>query len=256
MKLLGNKVLVRITKDNRDSIFTKEITRDDGSKVKLFLTVDAKDDEDRKSELFVQTGIIEAVGTGEYDEDGTFIEVGDVRVGDIAIVDYQVCNMKDNIYSKDDNGDVVYWIIATTTIHNKDLIAYANRKKTDGKRTHISDRAVYKKGDYNDLSMLLGIIRDDKLIPRTPYVFLEHQSITVGKTTKHGIYYEEKNKILKRRILSLSDESANNYSIEEEDNILINNSDVFNVKYYNKTIDVCHDRDIMAKQEYVKHPIQ
>lgn len=249
MKVLGNRVFVRITKENRENIFSKEITRNDGSKVKLFLTVDAKEDEDRKSALFVQTGIIEGVGDGAYnDEDGSFIDVGDIRIGDTAILDYQVCNLDRQLVSSDDNGDV-YWISATTTYHTYDNIVYANRRNP---KMPQRDQIAFKKGDYNELSMLLGIVRNDKLIARSPYVFLEHQTNIIGITTKQGIYYEEKHRVLNRRILAVSNESTSKFGMKEGETVLIDDADIFTVKFGNRTVDCIHDNDVLAKSSLLE----
>lgn len=240
MKVLGNRVFVRITKENRDSIFGKEITREDGSKVRLFLTVDAKEDEDRKAQLFVQTGIIEGVGTGAYhNEDGSFIPVGDVQVGDTAIINYTVCNSNDQIISKDDNGEL-YHVLATTTYHTKTKVIEADRKN---KR----DQIAYMKGDYEELSPLLGVLRGDKLIARAPYVFLEHQSNVIKVISKQGLHYQEKHKILKRRILSISKESSEKFYIDESDVIICDDFDLFSVKIGDRTIDCIQDRDVMCR---------
>src|SRR6202000_1679378 len=134
MKLTKDKVFIRITKNSRDSIFSKEITRDDGSKVRLWTNVEAGEIDDRRATLFVQTGIVEAVAEN----------ISDILVGDIAIIDYKLCNLDDHIVYKD-GDDVVYWLNAKTTYHHEDLIAYASRK---GNR----DQIAYLKGDYDNLS--------------------------------------------------------------------------------------------------------
>lgn len=232
MKLLGDKILVRITKENRESIFSKEITRDDGTKVKLFINTPAQDDMDeRKSRLFVQTGIVEAISD----------EVKGVKVGDIALLDYQLCNSVANFFSKDDNGEV-FWLNATTTYHESDFVAYQTRRS---KR----DQIVHSRGDINELSMLLGIIRGDKLIAREPYCFFIHLPITRIITSETGIEYQEKDTILRRKVLAISEESSKKFNINIDDNVLVDDRDIFMVEYDGKKIDCIQAEDILATEE-------
>jgi hypothetical protein len=226
MKVIGNKIFVRITKNDRDSIFSKEITRNDGTKTKLFLTVDAKDDEDRKSELFVQTGIIEFVGDS----------IEGISVGDIAILDYQVSNLRHQLIKEDEEGQL-FWINPNTTYYDHTKVVYADRSR-QGSR----DSIVYNKGDYDEISMLLGIIRNEELIPISPYVFLTHESPIVMVVTKSGLLVEETHRLLYRNVISAPDNSM----VRKDETILIDDADVFYVKIGNKKIDCIFESDILA----------
>lgn len=230
MKVIGQKIFVRITKENRENIFSKEIVRHDGSKTKLFLTVDAKDEEDRKSELFIQTGIVEAVGD----------TVEGINVGDTAILDYQVCNLKSQLVKEDEDGQV-FWINPTTTYYDHTQVIYKNRSHEMSR-----DTIVYNKGDYDDISMLLGIIRNEELIPLSPYVFLTHETPIVMVVTKSGILSEERHRLLYRNIIAVSEESTDNFTVKNGDTVLVDDADIFSVKVDGKKVDCLFDRDIMA----------
>lgn len=234
MKLLGDKIIVRITKENRESIFSKEITRNDGTKTKLFINVAAQSEVDeRYNSLFVQTGVVEMVGE----------KVSGVIPGDIALLDYQLCNSERNLFNKDENGEQ-YWLNATTTFHKKTEIAYQNRRSR-------RDQIVHKVGDIDEMSMLLGVVREDKVIARRPYVFLENLPVKLIKETKMGIQYTETQKILTRRVLGVDSETTKRFSIKEGDNILVDDSDIFLVKYGSNKVDCVNEEDCIG----VKHDV-
>lgn len=231
MKLLGDKIIVRITKEGRESIFSKEITRKDGKKIKLFINVPALDDMDeRKSRLFIQTGIVEQVSD----------KVKGIQVGDIALLDYQLCNSERNFVSKDDDGEL-YWLTATTTYHKDTLIANQTRRT---KR----DQIVHTKGDVNDLSMLLGIIRNENIIARRPYVFLENIPPTLVKTTGMGLVYQETQKVFSRNILAVDPETTKIFFINEGDSVMVNDADIFLIEFDGKRIDCIQDEDVLTKE--------
>lgn len=239
MKLLGNRILVRITKENRESIYSKEIIRNDGTKTKLFINVAAQDDKDaRGSSLFVQTGIVEMVSD----------EVKDVQVGDIALLDYQLCNSVINFFSKDEKGEL-YWLNATTTYYDHTEVAYQTRRSR-------RDQIVFSKGEIDELSMLLGVIRNDELIARAPYVFLLHLPVMRILTTDSGIVFQEKDKIVTREVLAISDDSTKKYGIEKGDNVLAADADIFMVEYDGKKIDCIHDSDVMANADELKKAVK
>jgi hypothetical protein len=228
MRLTKNKVFIRITKESRDSIFSKEITRDDGSKVKLWTNVEAMDNDDRRATLFVQTGIVEAVADN----------LTDIKVGDTAIIDYKLCNMDDHVVYKD-GEDIVYWLEAKTTYHEDDLIAYASRK---GNR----DQIAYLKGDYDTLSMLLGVVSHGRVYAREPYVFLEHQSNVISKVSPAGILYSETQSNYHRKVLASSPESHKNYGISPGNDVLVHDMDIFMVKLEDQQFDCICDVDGFA----------
>lgn len=228
MRLLKDKVFIRITKESRDGVFSKEITRHDGTKVKLYTNVEAGEVDDRRATLFTHTGIVEAVSDN----------VKGVKVGDTAILDYKVCNLDDRIVSKNKNG-TVYWLEAKTTYHDEDLIAYANRRSP-------RDQMAYAKGDYDNISMLLGVFRDDKILAREPYVFLDHESNTIAKVSAAGIIYSETQSHYQRTVLASSPESQKYYGLHPGDTILVHDYDVFLVKIGGMSFDVVCDADALC----------
>lgn len=242
MKLLGDKIIVSFTNESIESIYQgKEITRDDGSKVRLFIATPANDDDDRKSALTVNTAFVTHVSE----------EVKDIQVGDLAIVNYDLFNSKNNIVEDRGGEGISYWLNSSTRYHDTTLTAYANRKS---KR----DQIVFEPGDIDEMSFLLGIIRGDKLIARSPIVFIDHTSNELEKVTGSGLIYTEKLKTFTRRVLAISDQTGKNKNISEGDQVLVADYDVFEIKidYYGKTIDAIYEQDIIGKiVKGAKYPI-
>lgn len=238
MQVIGDKVLIRFTNEAKESIFSKWIQRDDGSKVQLFINVDADSGDERKMGLFVQTGIIEDFGKGYYCKyTGDFMPVKNLQKGDIAIVDYMLCNDESRIFYKDESGDV-FWTNAITTYHEKEEIVYANRRTP-------RDTIIAKKGDIDVLSALYGVIRGDELIARPPFIFLNHEPNVIQKVTAMHIVYKEEEKVFTRKVLSCSPESTKKYVIENGDEILVRDEDIFSIKLENRKIDCVMDMDVL-----------
>jgi co-chaperonin GroES (HSP10) len=152
-----DNVLIKITKDERDKLFKKKIKRDDGSECELFLTVEPDKQDDRRSTIYVQTGIVMAVGSN----------VKDVLVGDTAIMNYTTDN-NETIIVGYDNGNKLVVIDGNTTYHDSDDVVDANRRSP-------RNTILNKKDDYDTISPLLGVVRNDEIIARMPYVFLSHE---------------------------------------------------------------------------------
>lgn len=228
LKVFGDKILVKISNEEREKLFKKKIRRDDGTEVELFINVPATDHADERTHsLFVNTGIVMGVGD----------DVEGIKVGDIAILDFQVSNLISNFVYKDGDDDV-FWINATTTYHTSDMVAYANRRSP-------KDQIVHKRGDYDELSMLLGVVRGDKFYAREPYVFLNHESNSVTMVGAGGIIYTQTDKILKRSILSVSDQTALKFRVSNGDTIAVDDRDVFDINLNGKKITAVNDQDML-----------
>lgn len=230
MKVLHDKIFVKITKENRESIYTKEILRNDGQKVLLWKTVPALDEiDERLSSLFVQSGVVSAVGEN----------VDWIKEGDIALLNYDVCNSRERLVSKDDTGST-YYLEVTTTYHKDEMVAYQTRNSR-------RDQIVHSKGDYDYLSSLLGILRGNELIPNTPYIFFANEPNTISLVSASGILYSEKQKILRRTVLAISQDSSERFNIKKGDEILVDDYDIFSVKLdETHFIDCVNDMDVLC----------
>lgn len=221
-------VLIKITKESRDNIFKRQFTREDGTKGHIFIGVDDDSQKDRKATIYVSAGTVMSAGEN----------VKTVQPGDLACVHYSVDN-NDDIIIGYDGPDKLVVVDAVTTYHTDDLIIEANRK---GART----QAAYLKGDYENISSLLGVIRDNELIAMEPFVFLNHESNEVAKVTRTGILYTEKQTILEREIIALSETSKEKFRLKKGDAILCHDYDTFSVMIDDKQVSCINDVDIMV----------
>jgi len=230
-KLIPNPdfVLIKITKESRESLFRKRIIRDDGTPALLFITVDENTLNDRKAEIFVSGGQVIEAGAN----------VENVLPDDTAIIHYLVDN-NDDIIVGYDGADKLVVVDAITTRHEDDNIVHENRK---GNRT----QAVWFKGDYDNLSSLIAVVRDSNIHPREPFVLLEHKSNVVGKVTRSGLIYYETEMVIEREVLSVAKESTENYDIVPGMKVLVNDFDVFSVMIDGKKFSCINDVDVLAR---------
>lgn len=226
----ARKVIIRIKKEDRENIFSKIITRHDGSKTRLFLTVAPTDVTDnRNNEIYVSIGEVVLVGS----------EVKGVEVGDIALVDYTCDTSSELIIAIEDNGDRLYCIEGVTTFHKDDLWINASRKNP-------TDRPVWLKGDIDNQSPLLGIIRNDKIISRNGMCFIDHVNNKKMVVTNSGLEYEYDQKVVQHKLLAASEESIENYGLDLNREILVKEADVFSVKLPDNSYCQCvFDADIL-----------
>ncbi len=228
MKPINGNVIVKITKQQWNDLFVKKIKRDDGSVVDLFVNVEAQETDDRRFTLNIQSAEIIAVADG----------IEDVFPGDIALIDYSVSNEDSNLIEKNDEYEL-RCIAGITTVHDKDEVLFANRRSPKPK-----DQVLAKAGDYNQISPLLGVVRNDSIIARYPYIFLHHESNLLSKVSASGLLYQEEQMIYERKVLA----SGEDFIIPGEV-LILRDFDVFQVKFSDKKFDVVFSRDILAKKE-------
>lgn len=223
-----NCVVVKITKESRDALFFKKIMKDDGSEIDFIIDTPAENEDERSARIFVSTGIIISVGSN----------IKNVKPGDIGILEYILDN-DESIIIGYENEDKIIVVNAVTTRHEEDNIVYANRKIK-------KNQTVWKRGDYNVTSGLLGVIRNKELISVDPYVFLNHESTLISKVSAAGILYSEKQKILKREILAISEESKKRINAANGDKVLVDDFDLFDIVIDGKKISAINDIDIIS----------
>lgn len=219
-----DRILVKISKRQAEDLTSKWIVRDDGTKVKLFLEPEYEKGYDRRWQQNVSVGTILAVGEN----------VENIYPSDIAILDYTSQN-DDDILVGFFKGDQIISIVARTTYEQKDAIPDSNGLK------------AWKKGDFLIMSQVLGVIRNDKVIAFSPYVFLESKSNLIVVVMANGKILETKEDISQRKILSISEETF--YSAGDE--ILIKEEDIFFREIDGNQMSVVFDRDIIGKKNKV-----
>jgi hypothetical protein len=220
-----DRVLIKIMKEQRDRLFSKLITNHEGKQVELFFATPAEENEDRRFEQSVHWGTVIAVGSA----------VSGMKVGDAAILDYLV-DASDKDEAGYDKGDKLLSVKALTTYHTSDL------RTSDGKRF------IHNNGDFDQISPILGMIREDKVIAREPYVIFLHTPSVIKRIEGVGISLEEKPTFLKREVLAVHDGAP----YKAGDNVIIHDRDVVDRTYEGKAMQVAFSRDVVAVST-IKH---
>lgn len=179
-----NRILIRITKEQIENLISKQITKADGTKARLFFEhLHFNEGEDRRFQQNVSVG--EVIGVG--------VNIRDIQIGDTVILDYLVSNQTEDVigYFK---GDQLICILAHTTYHE------SGSPMVDG-------RQAWSKGDFNDISGILGVVRGDKLIPFDPYIFLEYKSDYLKILSMDGENMRSKEPVIKRSVLAAPEDS-------------------------------------------------
>lgn len=216
-----DKVLIKITKQSWDDLFCKWIVRDDGSKCQLFTQLEESEGFDRRYGQNVSTGVIVAVGEN----------ITDVYPSDTAILGYLISNDIDCLVGFV-NGDRIVCIDKHTTYH-----AFDSKPQIDGRKAFV-------KGDFDIVSNLIGVVRNDKLLAFDPYVFLVHKSNLIISVLGNGRIKETVETISEREILSAPGTSG--YS--DGDIILVKEEDIFSRNIGGKDISIVMKQDILLKK--------
>jgi co-chaperonin GroES (HSP10) len=223
-------IIIKISKESRDNVFKRKFKNDAGEEMVLFLPTPTEKLDANHSEYFVTCGEVYGVGA----------EVKNIFIGDIGIVNYQVDNDEEIIVGYEGEDKLIV-IKPFTTRCEKEIVAYANRRSN-------RDQIVQSVGDYDELSQLIGIIRGEELIAIDPYIFLKHEETIVSKKTKSGIHYTEDEKIIKREILAISEESEKRTNLKKGQFVIMDDFDVFNATLEDRVVSCINDVDIMAPE--------
>ena len=215
-----NKVLIKITKGNWNSVFSKYIKDKNGKEVELFIDIEEASGFERRFQQNVSIGKVVAVGTN----------VAGVLPGDMAIIDYVVTGTDDYTVGFI-NGERMVCIDAETKYHTEDSVPNLNGMNT------------YNKGDFDEISLLYGIVRDKKAYSRTPYVFLVHENPLKLRATASGSIFEEMETMCTRTVLASNEGSI----CKEWDRVVVKESDITErITSDNKTISVVFEQDLIA----------
>ncbi len=229
LKPMPDRAILRITAKERESIYTKNYIRPDGTPFSLIVTVDEAAGFDRKATLYAKTAEVVSVGR----------QVKNIQAGDIAILDYKVDN-DESLLLGWENGDKYVSVRAVSTYYKEDTWAYADRRNP-------KDIRVTRKDGLESVSDILGCIRGDKLIANDPYVFIEHREQGKKKTAS-GIEYKDASKVAETKVLDVSLESSKKYGVEAGRTVSVKFDDLFDVELPDGKICACNDEDILVQQ--------
>lgn len=214
------RVLIKVTQDEWNDMFSIWITRNDGSRVQLFTDVEEEQGYDRRFRQNVSVGTVLAAGS----------QVSGVMKGDVAIIDYMVTGGDDNVIGVHMNNRLVS-ILAHSTYHDKD-----SAPMLDGRKT-------WKKGDFDHVSTLLGVVRMGKIKAFSPYVFLKYENPYKMEVGSSGILHITQDGICEREVLSAHPDSG----FVDGDKVLVRESDLFSRFIDKKEISVVFENDILLK---------
>jgi co-chaperonin GroES (HSP10) len=231
MKLIADKILIRITAELRNTIYSKDIVSSTGEVIKMWKAVRETDQMDeRASFLNVQTAIVEDVSD----------KVSWIKKGDIALINYDICNSELRV-AYHDGDDTVFFLEVNTTYHQEDEIAWQTQKSKRDQITHAA-------GEYNELSGLLGVIRNGELIANSPFVFLDYEDVNQTMVSPSGVMYEKQNKIIERKVIAISEESTLKFGVKKGDVVTVDDYDLFPVKIDEEHgIEAVNDIDILCR---------
>src|ERR1700733_6815612 len=174
-----NRVLIRITRQQIEDLTSKEIKKSDGTTARLFFEPILFDKSfERSYQQNVSIGSV--VGVGD--------DVQDVIVGDTVILDYLSTSLADDMIGAV-SGDTMISIVAKTTYHKTSSVL-------------INARRAWVKGDYDNISRILGIVRGDELIPFDPYIFLEYKADYIKILSMRGEAMRSSEGVVQRRVIA------------------------------------------------------
>lgn len=215
-----DKILIKITKANWNSVFSKYIKDKNGKEVELFIDIEEASGFERRFQQNVSIGKVVAVGTN----------VSGVLPGDMAIIDYVVTGTDDYTVGFV-NGDRMVAIDAETVYHTEDSVPNLNGMNT------------YNKGDFDTISLLYGIVRNKVAYSREPYVFLVHENPLKLRVAESGSFFEEMETMCTRTVLASNEDSI----CKQWDKVVVKEGDITErITQDNKTISVVFEQDLIA----------
>lgn len=220
-----NKVLIKISKEQLENICSKIITRDDGTKARLFSEPEYEEGFDRRYQQNVSAGTVVAVGSN----------VKSVRPSDVVILDYLATNNIDILIGAV-KGDKLICVNVDTTYHQNSAPPLLN------------GRRAWVKGDYDYLSPIYGVIRNGKMIAFDPYIFLVYRTNKIVKVLANGQVLETKEDLSEREVLSAPPGNA----FRDGDVILVKEADLTDREVNHRKISVIFKNDIICKKEFLK----
>ena len=214
------RVLIKITQDEWNNLFSIWITRHDGARVQLFTDVEEEQGYERRFKQIVSVGTILAAGN----------QVSGIMKGDVAIIDYMVTGGDDNLVGVQ-GGHRIVSILAHSTYHEKD-----SKPMLDGRKT-------WKKGDFDHLSTLLGVVRMGKIKAFHPYVFLKYEPPYRMEVTDGGMMMPVHDGVCEREVISAHPDSG----LVDGDRVMVKEADLFSRFIDKKEISVIFESDVLVK---------
>jgi hypothetical protein len=225
MKLPRNRILIEITEEDRDKIFKKVITSTTGEEFTLFRQTEEKN---RNTDRFYSQTV----------NMGRVLQVADdckqVKVDDIVLFD----NLVDS-----DEGIIVEQsvfrkkivILESHTYHNNDYLIPPHGKQ-------YRPQWVWRNGNVDEISRILGIYRDGKLICPKTMVITDHHNDEDDIRKYVGIIYDYKKIPVVRRVIRAVPEGS---PFKVGDNVLVLAEAIMNYDFGPHNFDVFGEDDVL-----------
>lgn len=227
MTVHPDKALVKMLYEDRQKIFEKKITRDDGSVVPLILAIQQDSDMDGYSQQSVKVGIVMETGAN----------IHWLKKGDRVLLDYTVDINNESVAYGETGKDKVVAIDVNTVYHQEDMITPANRNRP-------YDQCVWKKGEIDRPSMLIAVIAGEYVVPNKPYVILAYEKPKTGYAPHpNGIHVMEVEEIVSERSVIAAHPDSD---INTGDKILVDTQSFFDMSADGTLISVVYDHDILC----------
>lgn len=219
-----DRVLIKITNDQVDSLTSRWINRDDGTKVKLFTRPAYDKGFDQRFTQNVSIGTVIACGE----------EVTKIDEGDIVIIDYLVTNDLD-VFVGYYNNSIVASVKADTVIHQDDALPSQTGRK------------AWVKGDYDTISPIMGVIRDNEVVAFDPYIFLETKIPIIVRVLANGKLVETPDPMATRTVIA----APEGHWVKKGDEITTKSENLFGRYINEKEISIIFKDDVLVKKEKV-----
>ena len=186
--------------------------------------------DDGYSSVFARTGEVVAVGTGGASW---------LKVGDTVILDFMADNQQGNVVLWECNEKVIN-LSANTEYYGSDVVDYASRQFS-------RDQITAKSGEIKNMSLIIAAIRGNEIIANDPYVILKHDDVEKMAVSAGGILQMEREDVISRKVLAVSEISTLKYGIEKNDTILVKELMTFNIVLGDKKLTAVNDSDVLMK---------
>lgn len=238
------RILVKISNESKMKLVEKEIISTTGEKFKLCLKAPSYLEID-KYEISVRVGEVIGVSPG----------VEGIEIGDLVLLDY-IVDAEVDYMVRMEGLDKIVSVPCASRIHDKDIIVtmYYQAEQRDPndetppKMIYIGEKNVMvaKKGDVDEISLVLAVVRGEEIIPNKFYVFCEQRPEMSGLVLQaNGLFgYAEKEETHIRRKVLFADPST---GLKSGDYILAMLESNYETILVDKKFDVIPVVDILAK---------
>lgn len=226
MRIKKGHVLLRITAEDKRKLFQKDLKTFTGETISLFQEMEIEDE--GMADYFAQSvEVAEVIAVAD--------DVTHIKVGDIAVIDYVVDTLREEVVYSDHRGKILC-IDTVTTFHEDDHMVYA------GALTR-QDTFVHQKGDVEKASLIYAVLREDVLIPNKPYIICEHRELAISSRQSDGLMYEQSDdQTAIRRIIAVNEDTGND--LAKDSMIVVERYCLYERSLNNAQFDIIMNGDI------------